>query len=289
MTDKQRRSDKPYYGRDKDSPDERDWKFKGVAASPKKLPSKIDLSGKLPRVWSQGYIGSCTSCSATAMVQYLLKKDYPKRVFHPSILATYYWTRLLEGNQRYDSGASMRGVMKAINKYGSAHNKLWPYKTRRWRKAPPRRARLNAKKHRVIEYRRLDQELDELKTCLVMGYPFIFGFWVYESFEGRQMDRTGVMPIPDVAREEFYGGHAVAVVGFEEKKKAFLCRNSWGVKWPNRSMKGHFWMPYDAILDPELSEDFWTSTKISMPRRPRPRRPRRRRRVVIRRRRRWLR
>jgi C1A family cysteine protease len=89
-------------------------------------------------------------------------------------------------------------------------------------------------------------------TCLTEGYPFVFGFAVYESFESPQVKRTGVVNMPKKG-EVMLGGHAVMAVGFDQAKKRFLVRNSWGRNW---GMSGYFTMPFEYLET--LSADFWT-------------------------------
>lgn len=258
---------KSYYGWECSKCDHRDYKFSTTVKAPIYLPDKVDLRRGMLPVMQQESIGSCTACSSIAMVEYLIKKNYPKRRFRPSVLAQYYWTRKLEGNQKRDSGAEMRTSLKSLNKFGAAHSKLWPYRTKKFAIAPNKKTRIDAKRHRVVEYRRLDQNLKELKTCLAMGFPFIFGFWVYESFE-REAGK-GFMPQPNVKKERFLGGHACAIVGYNNLIQAFLVRNSWGRRW---GLRGHFWMPYELVLDPTISQDFWTAKMVTMPpvRKPKP-------------------
>ncbi|MES1220344.1 MAG: C1 family peptidase, partial [Bacteroidota bacterium] len=86
------------------------------------------------------------------------------------------------------------------------------------------------------------------------GYPFVFGFTVYESFMTPQVAKSGVMPMPK-ASEEVVGGHAVTAAGFDDKKQAFWVRNSWGTGW---GKSGYFWMPYAYISNSNLADDFWT-------------------------------
>ncbi len=92
-----------------------------------------------------------------------------------------------------------------------------------------------------------------MKGCLASGYPFVFGFTVYESFESDQVAQTGHVPMPQ-AGEQVVGGHAVLAVGYDDSNQWFIVRNSWG---PNWGMQGYFTMPYLYLLDPNLSGDFW--------------------------------
>jgi C1A family cysteine protease len=98
-----------------------------------------------------------------------------------------------------------------------------------------------------------------LKHCIASGYPFIFGFSVYESFESDEVANTGVMPMPG-RHESMLGGHAVMGVGYNDDEKMFYVRNSWGEKW---GIKGYFKMPYAFISDTDLADDFWTGKFIA--------------------------
>ena len=43
------------------------------------------------------------------------------------------------------------------------------------------------------------------------------------------------------------GNHAVLLVGYDDGKRAFKLRNSWGVDWPTRGAGGHIDFPYDDV------------------------------------------
>jgi C1A family cysteine protease len=47
----------------------------------------------------------------------------------------------------------------------------------------------------------------------------------------------------------------VCAVGYDDKSKRIIVRNSWGTDW---GMKGYFTMPYDYVSNRNLSDDFWT-------------------------------
>jgi C1A family cysteine protease len=81
---------------------------------------------------------------------------------------------------------------------------------------------------------------------------------VYSSMESEEVSKSGRVPMPQ-PNEECLGGHAVLMVGFDDKKKTVLVRNSWGDKW---GMGGYFTLPYDYITNPHLTSDFWVLSKI---------------------------
>ena len=75
--------------------------------------------------------------------------------------------------------------------------------------------------------------------CVAVGYPFVFGFTVYVSFESAAVAETGVLNLPK-PKEKVLGGHAVLAVGYNDAAKRFLIRNSWGT---DLGMQGYFTMP----------------------------------------------
>jgi C1A family cysteine protease len=82
----------------------------------------------------------------------------------------------------------------------------------------------------------------------------VFGFTVYESFEIAEVARTGIVNMPG-AGEHAVGGHAVMAVGYDDHGSRFIVRNSWSEQW---GIQGYFTMPYDYLLNENLSDDFWT-------------------------------
>jgi C1A family cysteine protease len=47
----------------------------------------------------------------------------------------------------------------------------------------------------------------------------------------------------------------VLAVGYDDKNQWFIVRNSWADTW---GMGGYFTLPYQYLLEPNLSDDFWT-------------------------------
>jgi C1A family cysteine protease len=181
-------------------------------------------------------------------------KQGAKKPQRPSRLFIYYNERELEGTVGTDPGAQIRDGIKTIVKEGDCPEKLWPYYKRNLKTRPPKDCYLRARHYRVIEYQRMAHRLDELKSCLASGYPFVLGFNVFESFLGQGIRKTGHLRMPRKP-EKRIGLHAMLAVGYDDSHGWFLIRNSWGMTW---GMEGYFTMPYEYLLDPELAHDFWT-------------------------------
>ena len=112
----------------------------------------------------------------------------------------------------------------------------------------------------MVSYSRVARSLNQMKGCLASGFPFVFGFSVYDSFETDEVTQTGVVNMPDLANEHLLGGHAVLAVGYDDASQRFIVRNSWGPDWGQR---GYFTMPYIYLMTPDLSDDFWTIRLIA--------------------------
>jgi C1A family cysteine protease len=102
---------------------------------------------------------------------------------------------------------------------------------------------------------RVTRDLRQMKGCLADGFPFVFGFSVYDSFESDAVATTGVVPKPT---ESLLGGHAVLAVGYDDASSRFLVRNSWGKGWGLPKIPGYFTLPYGFVQSRGLSADFWT-------------------------------
>jgi C1A family cysteine protease len=239
--------------------DSRDLKSVRHLSAPIVLPSSFELDKKIP-IYDQGNIGSCTANSACACFRFETAQIQGDFNFEPSRLFQYYNSRLLQGWQNEDSGAYIRDAFKAMNKFGLALEKTWPYRTSDFAVRPSDASYKEALGNVAVKYAAVGQSETEIKQTLLSGAAISFGFNVYSSFFGSWDRTTGIMPIPKKT-ESLQGGHAVTIVGYDDSKKCFLIQNSWGTDW---GIKGMFWMPYSFLLNAKECDDFWCIQEVKV-------------------------
>lgn len=239
------------YGWIPDLPDKRDAHYPRRLAL-HELPRMVDLRSLCSAVENQGELGSCTANALAGALEFLEKRD-GMPVADLSRLFIYYNERDLEDSVEWDSGASLRDGIKALKRWGVCQESLWPYEVACFADRPSQAAFAEAAEHKITTYARLTSTAD-MRTCLAEGFPFSFGFTVYESFESPAVMRTGVVRMPE-ASERSLGGHAVLAVGYDDARQVFIVRNSWGPDWGDG---GYFYMPYSYLADADLAADFWT-------------------------------
>ena len=242
------------YGWAPDLPDQRDHLYSAPQPVLAKMPAKKDLRSGCPPVYDQGQLGSCTANAISGAIQFDQKKQKVK-VFVPSRLFIYYNERDMEGTVNSDAGAQIRDGVKSVANLGVCPEIEWPYDINKFANKPTPKCYTDAKKCQAVGYQRLDSSnLNQLKGCIASGFPFVFGFTVYDAFESQEVAKTGVVNMPG-PKEKVQGGHAVLAVGYNDATQRFSVRNSWGKDW---GIKGYFTIPYTYLTTTDLADDFWT-------------------------------
>lgn len=218
------------------------------------LPEKCDLRDikLMPDVYDQGKLGSCTANSLAFLYQYDEIKQHNTSNLTPSRLFIYYNERKIENHINDDIGASLDDGIKSICDNGICDENLWKYDITKFAIEPTTECYEEGKKCRALNTNIVQKSIQDIKTAINDGFPIGFGFTVYESFESQQVAQTGMMPNPNMETEKVLGGHAVAIVGYDDTKKTLegdlgmlIVRNSWSNKWGDN---GYFYMPYKFAI-----------------------------------------
>lgn len=189
--------------------DIRDWKASAIY--PKMiLPDVVDYRDSMQPIRDQGTQGSCAAMAGAAM------KEYQELV---DIGLNEYMSPQFIYNNREDlneDGMYMRDLMEILKEKGDCTEKHFPY----GRQGKPEiEDYMEASKYKTSNYASVDT-IDDLKIALYSNGPCIIAVPVYNYTERMWYQNNG---------DRFLGGHALAVVGYNEQ--GFIIRNSWSKSW----------------------------------------------------------
>lgn len=267
----------------------------GKPKPPAVLPPKVDLR-PFAKVVNQGQLGSCTGNAICGgfyirqVIEYVATdkkhhklEDVKQQVPYGSRLFVYYNERVMEGTVKEDAGASIGDGILSIYKQGVAKESTWPYSddtagsSPLFTKKPSAKAYIEALSNKDLDGVTGDEIktdkvgfLNKVKAALALNQPLVMGISVWESFESDAVAKTGIVPLPNMATEEYMGGHAVLAVGYDDEKKHVTFLNSWGEDWGD---KGYFHLPYEwfaleknnnADWQKNLTSECWQIGTVTM-------------------------
>jgi hypothetical protein len=100
--------------------------------------------------------------------------------------------------------------------------------------------------YRVVGYYTVPVTIADFKQSLYEDGPSYWRYDVYEDFYTFWGTYSpGAVYVNN--SNNYVGGHAVLLIGWDEQKQAFLCKNSWGTGGPNGD--GTFWISYGEHLN----------------------------------------
>ncbi len=217
------------------------------------LPDTIDLSKNMDYIYNQYDLGSCTANSLAWAFRYKQgSKINPSRIF------IYYNERFLdfkEGDNdvSIDDGSTLQQGITVLKKYGVCDEKYCPYIIDDFAKKPSHEAYVNAELNQIIDYGIVPQDLYSMKKCLAEGNPFVFGIYVFDSFD--YVGNNGIVPDPNTQTESILGGHALIAVGYDDNTQMFKFANSYGRSWGDN---GYGYISYNYLTNRDITDDLWT-------------------------------
>lgn len=249
----------------KDSVDPRDFPLKSALLSDEKLPDYIDLRNYCTPVKNQKYIGSCGphAIGASWEIQKNIIENQmgPTSPWDISELYIYYNARDIMGTIGQDSGVTLRELCKAVRDNGCSLELLWPYLPDKYNDKPGTMAYF-LKNITNIEWFYRVVTIEDVHLALSKKIPIVIGMVIFENFYSAEKGKI----YSEISGRQL-GGHAMTIVGIDNKNKKVLLRNSWGSDWCDN---GYVWISYDMfnkyVFDawvPMISNDYNELSKKS--------------------------
>jgi len=245
-----------------DAVDFRDLPFRAnVAVAP---PPQLFPSISLPAKDQRG-TNACTGFALSRVVEHLLR-----RAKRPAVTVSPYM--LYSMARRYDEfpgskdeGSSLRGALKGWFKHGACVDSLWrtgvdmppvpddPTKDW-WLEAVnrPLGAYYRIATRSIADIHCALNEVGVVYASVLCHAGWDEGAGLKQASTTPRSFRSPIWSIPKRKRKRDDGGHAFALVGYDER--GFLLQNSWGSRWGSR---GYAILTYDDWLDNAM--DCWVA------------------------------
>jgi len=229
--------------------------FQPAKAGVSRLPAKVDLREHLTPVEDQGGTNSCSANATAGAFEYLFKRHHGVRRDVSRLYIYYNGRYVADADNIEDEGSTLSDIIDGVKEYGACTETTWKFKEDAVNDEPDGEAYDEGATFVVHDAERVPTNLKAWKTALAAGHPIIFGVSLFSSFDKHR--KPGLVPMPsstETSRGD-HAGHAMLAVGYSDADKVFIVRNSWGRSWGD---KGHCYMPYDYLMNPEYNfDDSW--------------------------------
>lgn len=238
-----------------DTPDDRDYIYTATS-SPMEQPFSY-INPNIGEIEHQYQSGSCVANSCVSSLEMMAPKDAPVNL---SRLFLYYNVRKdYPSLHLQDKGAYTRDAYKYANRYGICSESTWAFDLSKIHDKPSEESYKEALTNKVLKYERiLVKDTGAIKSAILENRGVIFGmsmttelYNMPDSFE--EQNYTGVSTTKPQT-----GGHAMSIVGYDDKLGGFIVENSWGKRWGN---DGLFLLNYSVFAAD--THDVWTCQEVT--------------------------
>lgn len=210
------------------------------------LPANVDLRPGFQPVYNQGMTNACVGFSTVAgLGEYMAHKRGWNMRFSPR----YLWNlgRKAEGSVNQNVGMYLEDAIKIMDNLGMIPEQAYPFTTTNaddpafnnvLTQLPSNQMIEDAKKYRISQGWERIPSVHAMKKALAEGKPVVFAMMIFSNI---QDGANGMVPMPG-PNDQPLGGHAILAVGYDNARRVFIFRNSWGAEWGD---KGYGYLPYD--------------------------------------------
>jgi hypothetical protein len=242
------------------------------------LPVSVDNTADMPPVLDQGQEGSCTAFTVAYDLGRVANKNGGYSLdnqFSPSFLFNLY--------QTLNSG-TVFGALAVVKEAGCAKLSDCPYYAGDYTSLPDISIWKKAVIHRDVmdwSWFKVGDTLPRpsyganpipipgylgvnmAREELAKGNPVMLEFSVTAGYGGAMSTRKWMYNLKDFGSQDFTGGHAVEIVGYNDTlqtpdgRGAFRIINSWG---SDKFDHGYCWITYQLMAQKEFNGNFFTYT-----------------------------
>ena len=222
--------------------------YEGLEADNTKnpLPESVSLLRFAPDRQNQGRQGSCVAWSSVYAARSIVEaastgQSGNNTAFSPAFV---YNQIGLEDCQ----GSYIQRAMEFMTTKGVVPYDDFPYTDQDCSKQPNSSQWTEAAKNKMHGFTRLTESDDvnginirAVKEHLAKDAPVVIGMMVGGTFMQEMMGKEMWAPSAEDRSQMGFGGHAMCVIGYDDRKQAFQIMNSWGTDWGNN---GVAWVRY---------------------------------------------
>lgn len=210
------------------------------------LPKKLDHTNKLQGIYDQGTMQICAAAVAACCKEWQERDSTGGAKFSPMYVYN-------QRSNKPGEGMHGRNVMDILSKSGCCRNGYYSSNIFNVDKAISPKAVIDGKNYLISGYAQVTT-IEGLKQALISYGPCYIAFPVYNHGKEFWVKNN----------DQMIGGHAVTVVGYDDTRKAFKLRNSWGLFWGDG---GYTWFPYSHF---HLKWEIWSMVDAASPNNPPP-------------------
>lgn len=215
------------------------------------LPLSKSLKEYMPPIVDQG---ACSTCMGWSVGHYIMTmmEAMNKKWTNDEIAANSNSSLFLFNQLKKSclSGLPYGATMKFVVEKGNIKSKDFDQPDKCDCEKMPTQEQLEEAKDRRIQgfYKLFEAEEEDgekifnAKKALSEGLPIAAGMALRRNFQDVE---NGVWD-PNVGNTNPWGGHAMTVVGYNDKKQAFELANTWGENWGN---EGYVWVKYTDFIE----------------------------------------
>lgn len=210
------------------------------------LPESVSLLQYAPDRQNQGQQGSCVAWSSVYAARTIVEAASTRQNANSTAYSpAFVYNQIgLEGCQ----GAYIQNAMEFMTTKGVVPYNDFPYTDQDCSRQPNSALENKATQNKLHGFTRLtDGESTEginvraVKEHLAKDAPVVIGMMVGGSFMQGMMGKEMWAPTDEDRSQAGFGGHAMCVIGYDDRKQAFQIMNSWGPEWGNN---GIGWVRY---------------------------------------------